>query len=180
MDSTSRSDIPALMRRAFASVIPKEGPSNGTAARNANAGSTIRIAQRRIGTMIPSMVFRTDPQLFQRTLNRRASLDDACLTTHHSPLTTHHYRFTAVLMQQFLYFFPLPQGHGSLRPTLAPKLRIGSIFFSPWLPAMAWSCGDCRAEATAWANAPGADSCVVAPMFQTDSSKPSLSSSLKM
>src|SRR5262249_6895685 len=34
--------------------------------------------------------------------------------------------------QQFLYFFPLPQGHGSLRPTLGNERRIGrSIDTSP-------------------------------------------------
>ena len=30
--------------------------------------------------------------------------------------------------QQFLYFFPLPQGHGALRGTFSSRLRIGSIF----------------------------------------------------
>jgi hypothetical protein len=33
-------------------------------------------------------------------------------------------------MQQTLYFLPLPQGHGSLRPTFSARLRIGSFFFS--------------------------------------------------
>src|SRR5258705_2655038 len=34
--------------------------------------------------------------------------------------------------QQFLYFFPLPQGHGSLRPTFGNERRIGrSIDTSP-------------------------------------------------
>ena len=33
-------------------------------------------------------------------------------------------------MWQFLYFLPLPQGHGSLRPTFSPRLRIGSLRFS--------------------------------------------------
>ena len=28
--------------------------------------------------------------------------------------------------QHFLYFLPLPQGQGSLRPTRGPRLRIGS------------------------------------------------------
>ena len=32
-------------------------------------------------------------------------------------------------MWQFLYFLPLPQGQGSLRPTCSPRLRIGSVFF---------------------------------------------------
>src|SRR5205085_6010933 len=40
----------------------------------------------------------------------------------------------SIFMWQFLYFLPLPQGHGSLRPTFAPTLRIGSaFFFSPAL-----------------------------------------------
>ena len=34
-------------------------------------------------------------------------------------------------MQQFLYFFPLPQGHGSLRPTRGLLLRMGSGFSVP-------------------------------------------------
>jgi hypothetical protein len=33
-------------------------------------------------------------------------------------------------MWQFLYFFPLPHGHGSFRPTRSPLCRIGSGFFS--------------------------------------------------
>src|SRR5215472_19206681 len=38
----------------------------------------------------------------------------------------------AILPQQFLYFFPLPHGHGSLRPTLGNDRRIGrSIETSP-------------------------------------------------
>jgi len=30
------------------------------------------------------------------------------------------------LPQHFLYFFPLPHGHGSLRPTFGDSSRIGS------------------------------------------------------
>jgi len=43
----------------------------------------------------------------------------------------------SIFMWQFLYFLPLPQGQGSLRPTFAPTLRIVSIFFgdSPLLVA---------------------------------------------
>jgi hypothetical protein len=38
----------------------------------------------------------------------------------------------ATLPQQFLYFFPLPQGHGSFRPTFGIERRIGrSIETSP-------------------------------------------------
>src|SRR5437773_10409234 len=38
----------------------------------------------------------------------------------------------AVRPQQFLYFFPLPHGHGSFRPTFGKERRIGrSIDTSP-------------------------------------------------
>src|SRR5690349_11628950 len=58
-----------------------------------------------------------------------------------------HYRFAPAgpaccRMWQFLYFLPLPHGHGSLRPTRSLVLRIGSIFFgaSPELVVMPfWS-----------------------------------------
>ena len=43
-------------------------------------------------------------------------------------------------MQQFLYFLPLPQGQGSLRPTFCSRLRIGSSFLSASVPAMAACC----------------------------------------
>ena len=36
---------------------------------------------------------------------------------------------TCCRMWQFLYFLPLPHGHGSLRPTWSSRLRIGSVFF---------------------------------------------------
>jgi hypothetical protein len=44
--------------------------------------------------------------------------------------------------QQFLYFFPLPQGQGSLRPTFGPPRRTGRSSFispapSPFPPAIA-------------------------------------------
>src|SRR3982751_3991012 len=39
----------------------------------------------------------------------------------------------ATLPQQFLYFLPLPQGQGSLRPTLGPPRRTGrSMAYSPF------------------------------------------------
>ncbi len=31
------------------------------------------------------------------------------------------FRYYAFLPWQFLYFFPLPQGHGSFRPTFSPE-----------------------------------------------------------
>ena len=43
-------------------------------------------------------------------------------TSHGKSAAIPDYSSTAppvTLPQQFLYFFPLPQGHGSLRPTLA-------------------------------------------------------------
>src|SRR5262249_25443024 len=43
-------------------------------------------------------------------------------------------------MHQFLNFLPLPHGQGSLRPTFSDRLRIGSIFCSPWLLSMADCC----------------------------------------
>src|ERR1043166_7018271 len=80
-----------------------------------------------------------------------------------------------VFMQQFLYFLPLPQGQGSLRPTRAPRWRIGSCFFSvccwlPWMAAICW----------AWM-LPSGGACMAGPaaswrasvMAQTDSWKPS-------
>src|SRR6476620_8674830 len=44
------------------------------------------------------------------------------------------------LIQHCLHFLPLPQGQGSLRPTFGSKLRIGSIFLSASVPAMAACC----------------------------------------
>src|SRR5262249_12985902 len=48
-------------------------------------------------------------------------------------------RYPAFRMQQFLYFLPLPQGHGSLRPTFWLRLRIGSCFL-PSPPALVVPC----------------------------------------
>src|SRR3954465_5724225 len=74
-------------------------------------------------------------------------------------------------MWQFLYFLPLPHGHGSLRPTFSPRLRIGSGFLSPLPAAMAASCWlrMLSAEAAAEGRMLWADSFTVAPMDQTDS-----------
>src|SRR5262249_53690719 len=41
----------------------------------------------------------------------------------------------AVRPQQFLYFFPLPQGHGSLRPTFGNERRIGRSIDTPPSPS---------------------------------------------
>ena len=41
-------------------------------------------------------------------------------------------------MQQFLYFFPLPQGQGSLRPTLGPERRTG-FFRGGWTVPLVFS-----------------------------------------
>src|SRR5256885_16903002 len=61
--------------------------------------------------------------------------------------------------QQFLYFFPLPQGQGSLRPTFGPPRRTGRASFifpapSPFPPALAiegwgWGIGFDAADPTA-------------------------------
>src|SRR5271165_6384729 len=79
-----------------------------------------------------------------------------------------HYYPTAFRMQQFLYFLPLPHGHGSLRPTFSLRLRIGSGFLSPfWLLLMAatfWPWTLCSATV-----AFGAASCTVAPIDHSDS-----------
>ena len=49
------------------------------------------------------------------------------VTQEHVPLDItcecQHYRF---FRQHFLYFFPLPHGHGSLRRTFSPRLMIGA------------------------------------------------------
>src|SRR5438105_14960387 len=69
----------------------------------------------------------------------------------------------ALRMQQFLYWRPLLHGHGSLRPTLSLRLRIGSGFLSPpWLLAMAAACCPCMLSAAG--SARGAASCVAAPI----------------
>ena len=47
-------------------------------------------------------------------------------------------------MWQFLYFLPLPQGQGSLRPTRWPRLRMGSGFFSDWLLRRGFTLGTAR------------------------------------
>src|SRR5438874_11232633 len=66
------------------------------------------------------------------------------------PLSMYCY---AVRPQQFLYFFPLPQGHGSLRPTFGIERRTGKSIDtspapspSPATPAIAATGGGCRAR----------------------------------
>src|SRR5262249_7318248 len=68
-------------------------------------------------------------------------------------------------MWQFLYFLPLPHGQGSLRPTLAPRLRIGSVTFSPW-PLFVVCCA-----AAACADSVGAAACVAGPVTHSVSAK---------
>src|SRR5437879_479879 len=73
-----------------------------------------------------------------------------------------HHQTAACLIWQFLYFLPLPQGQGSLRPTRSPRLRIGSSFLSlAWL-VETWS-------PFALMVGRGADSWTAAPMAHTDS-----------
>src|SRR6202043_1485594 len=67
-------------------------------------------------------VVRTDSELCQ---TGRAS-PERCRTR---PILTH-----ACLPQQFLYFFPLPHGQGSLRPTFGASLRVVGITSSSSSP----------------------------------------------
>ena len=39
-----------------------------------------------------------------------------------------HLEFSDYLPQHFLYFLPLPQGHGSLRPTFGPFTIVVEAF----------------------------------------------------
>ena len=70
-------------------------------------------------------------------------------------------------MWQFLYFLPLPHGHGSLRPTFCWRLRIGSAFLPSPLAAMAVLCWARMSSAPA-CRAPLACSLIVAPIDQTE------------
>src|SRR6478672_9036277 len=85
--------------------------------------------------------------------------------------------YTAVRMQQFLYFLPLPQGQGSLRPTFAVRLRIGSFGLALcWLLAMACCCS----ARMPWEGmGAGADSWTVAPICQRASANDSAASSMR-
>ena len=92
-----------------------------------------------------------------------AQLIDGCLSACTCSQSTRSYSINAIetmvnaifgfmttfafRMQHFLYFFPLPQGQGSLRPTFSMRLRIGSIFFSASVPAIAACC--CRSMSLA-------------------------------
>src|SRR5262245_59618372 len=84
---------------------------------------------------------------------------------------------TACLLWQFLCVLPEPHGHGSLRPTFRPRLRIGSVFLtsSPVVPCCcrAWSRAACCI-------AVGAEACVAAPIIHTVSSNASDSSMRKI
>src|SRR5262249_45846777 len=82
--------------------------------------------------------------------------------------------FAADFMQQFLYFLPLPHGHGSLRPTLSILLRSGWTFFPSPRAFVCWA-----RTSSAAARARGASAWVAALISQTDSWKLSSSSSLK-
>src|SRR5207253_2475014 len=68
----------------------------------------------------------------------------------------------ALRIWQFLYFLPLPQGQGSLRPTRSRRLRMGSIFLS-----LAWFV-DIGCPLALMVGR-GAASWTAAPMAHTDS-----------
>jgi len=57
---------------------------------------------------------------------RRAFADSGGLVSRSGLRGCHPAATLLDLPQQFLYFLPLPQGQGSLRPTRCPTLRIGS------------------------------------------------------
>src|SRR6187551_3910219 len=59
------------------------------------------------------------------------TIHNSQLTTHYSLLTIHY------LPWHCLYFFPLPQGHGSLRPTLGSSRLTVSTTVSGRRPAAA-------------------------------------------
>src|SRR5207247_10283357 len=75
--------------------------------------------------------------------------------------------------QQFLYFLPLPQGQGSLRPTRLPRLRIGSGLASASAPALV--CCWLRWNSSV---APGASACVALVSTHVDPTNSSLSCSI--
>src|SRR5436305_14867669 len=105
----------------------------------------------------------------EQQAERQALVFRSSLIVHRSSFLCHP---TALRMQQFLYFLPLPHGHGSLRPTRSPRLRIGSGFFSPfWLPAMACCCWSPMLPACP--STLCACSCVAAPIHQPASWTPS-------
>ena len=61
-------------------------------------------------------LLRVVPELFGDAMANGANFVDDGVGRH---------SFHPFLMQQFLNFFPLPQGQGSLRPTRCWRLRIG-------------------------------------------------------
>src|SRR5207247_2405718 len=56
----------------------------------------------------------------------------------------------ATLPQQFLYFFPLPHGHGSLRPTFGNERRIGRSIDTPPAPSPSPSAPTAAIAPTGW------------------------------
>src|SRR5439155_6122365 len=74
---------------------------------------------------------RTEPDIISRVKGVKSAHHPYM---HRPPFRALNYRFAPAgpacsRMWQFLYFLPLPHGHGSLRPTRSLVLRIGSIFF---------------------------------------------------
>ena len=78
-------------------------------------------------------VNRDQSPLFQRDLGLSGAGPQPVPRSHqrhHRPVqvTLKHQAVLRPFMQQFLYFLPLPQGQGALRPTLAALLRMGAVF----------------------------------------------------
>src|SRR5579872_4250515 len=82
-------------------------------------------------------------------------------------------------MWQFLNFFPLPQGQGSLRPTRSPRLRIGSIGLSSggWPPPPPEPSVGPASGSEPPLSVGGGDSCVVEVIRHSEPTKPGLSRS---
>jgi hypothetical protein len=71
-------------------------------------------------------------------------------------------RLIYAFMWQFLYFFPEPHGHGSLRPTFCPLLRMGSVTLTscpvlPWADCWARAVSACDFRRGAWFVGGGSD-----------------------
>lgn len=59
--------------------------------------------------------------------------------------------YTIPFPWQFLYFLPLPQGHGSLRPTFGSALIGSTTWRWPCGERAAWRCASCPGYSSLWA-----------------------------